>query len=91
VTLGEIQLRSGQASLAAQTLEKAYLVNGADWHTHYLLAFAYAEEKEFDKAQTHAQRAADLGKEHGVPARVLLGRILASQNKTPAPKPPSTS
>jgi tetratricopeptide (TPR) repeat protein len=83
VTLGEIQLRSGQASLAAQTLEKAYLVNGADWHTHYLLAFAYSEEKEFDKAETHAQRAADLGKEHGVPARVLLGRILASQNKIP--------
>jgi len=86
VTLAEIQLRSGQASLAAQTLEKAYLVNGADWHTHYLLAFAYAEEKELDKAQTHAQRAADLGKEHGVPARVLLGRILASQNKIPAAK-----
>jgi Flp pilus assembly protein TadD len=40
LTLGEIQLRSGQTSLAVQTLEKAYVVNGADWHTHYLLAFA---------------------------------------------------
>jgi tetratricopeptide (TPR) repeat protein len=83
VTLGEIQLRNGQVLLAAQTLEKAYLVNGADWHTHYLLAFAYAEQKEFDNAQTHAQRAADLGKGHGVQARVLLGRILASENKIP--------
>src|ERR1700730_6192318 len=82
VTLGEIELRTGQASLAARTLEKAYLVNGADWHTHYLLAFAYAEQKEFEKAQTHAQRAAELGKERGV-ARVLLGRILAAENKIP--------
>jgi tetratricopeptide (TPR) repeat protein len=83
ITLGEIELRSGQAAEAARTLEKAYLVNGADWHTHYLLGFAYAELKEFDKARMHAQRAADLGKERGAPARVLLGRILASQNKIP--------
>jgi Flp pilus assembly protein TadD len=82
LTLGEIQLRSGQTSLAVQTLEKAYVVNGADWHTHYLLAFAYAEQKEFEKARAHAQRAADLGgKDHGVPARVLLGRILVTENK----------
>ena len=83
VTLGEIELRSGQAVQAAQTLEKAYLLNGADWHTHYLLALAYAEQKEFDKARTHAQRAVGLGKDRGAPARVLLGRILASQNKIP--------
>jgi tetratricopeptide (TPR) repeat protein len=83
VTLGEIQLRSGQALLASQTLEKAYLVNGADWHMHYLLAFAYIEQKEYEKARMHAQRAADLGKNRGVPARVLLGRILVSENKIP--------
>ena len=83
LTLGEIELRSGQASQATQTLEKAYAVNGADWRTHYLLAFAYAEQKEFEKARTHAQRAAELGKERGVPARILLGRILASENKIP--------
>jgi len=82
VTLGEIELRTGQAEQAARNLEKAYLVNGADWRVHYLLAYAYAERKEFEKARTHAQRAADLGgKDHGVPARVLLGRIFASENK----------
>jgi tetratricopeptide (TPR) repeat protein len=83
VALGEIQLRSGQAAQAAQTLEKAYLVDGADWHTHYLLAFAYADQREFEKARPHAQRAAELGgKDHGVGARILLGRILSAQNKT---------
>jgi tetratricopeptide (TPR) repeat protein len=82
VTLGEIQLREKKDAQAAQTLEKAFLVSGADWRTHYLLAFAYADEKEFAKAETHAQRAADLGgKEHSPQARVLLGRILSSEGK----------
>jgi Flp pilus assembly protein TadD len=82
VTLGEIQLREKQAPQAVRTLEKAYLVNGADWRMHYLLAFAYAGENNFAKAETHAQRAADLGgKEHSPQARVLLGRILTSEGK----------
>jgi tetratricopeptide (TPR) repeat protein len=82
VSLGEIQLRDKQAAQAVQTLEKAYLVNGADWRTHYLLAFAYADENNFAKAETHAQRAADLGgKDHSPQARVLLGRILSSEGK----------
>ena len=82
VSLGEIQLRDKQSAQAVQTLEKAYLVNGADWRMHYLLAFAYADEKEFAKAETHAQRAADLGgKDHSPQARVLLGRILTSEGK----------
>ena len=82
VSLGEIQLRQKQSAQAVQTLEKAFLVNGADWRMHYLLAFAYADEKNFAKAETHAQRAADLGgKAHGAQARILLGRILTSDRK----------
>ena len=82
VSLGEIQLREKQPAQAVQTLEKAYLVNGADWRMHYLLAFAYADENNFAKAETHAQRAADLGgKDHSPQARVLLGRILSSEGK----------
>lgn len=82
VSLGEIQLRQKQPAQAVQTLEKAFLVNGADWRMHYLLAFAYADEKNFAKAETHAQRAADLGgKDHSAQARILLGRILTSDRK----------
>jgi tetratricopeptide (TPR) repeat protein len=85
VSLGEIQLRQKQSAQAAQTLEKAYLVNGADWRMHYLLAFAYADEKQFANAETHAQRAADLGgKDHSPQARILLGRIQGSENKLSA-------
>ena len=82
VTLGEIQLRDKQPGQAVQTFEKAFLVNGADWRMHYLLAFAYADERNFAKAETHAQRAADLGgKDHSPQARVLLGRILSTEGK----------
>jgi Flp pilus assembly protein TadD len=82
VSLGEMQLRDKQSAQAVQTLEKAFLVNGADWRTHYLLAFAYADERNFAKAETHAQRAADLGgKDHSPQARVLLGKILSADGK----------
>ena len=84
VSLGEIQLRQKQSAQAVQTLEKAFLVNGADWRMHYLLAFAYARENNLAKAETHAQRAADIGgKDHSPEARVLLGRILTSEKKFP--------
>ena len=81
VALGELQLRTGQPVQAVQALEKAYQVNGADWRMHYLLAYAYAEQKEYEKARPHAERAADLGKEHAAAARVLLGRILTAEGK----------
>ena len=81
VALGELQVRSGQSELAAQTLEKAYQVNGADWRVHLLLAHAYTAAKEYQKAERHAIRAVEFGKEHAAPARLLLGQILAAQSK----------
>jgi len=42
-----------------------------------------ADQREFEKARPHAQRAAELGgKDHGIGARILLGRILSAENKT---------
>lgn len=79
VTLGELQLRGGEPAAAAQTLEKAYQVNGADWRVHLLLADAYFLQKNYEKARPHAARAAELGKERGASARVLLGRILFNE------------
>ncbi len=76
LALGELQVRTGDAAGASQSLEKAYLVNGADWRTHWLLANAYAQQKKYEKALEHAKRAAELGKDHGAPAWVLVGQIL---------------
>lgn len=81
LALGELQLRTGDAATAAQTLEKAYQLNGADWRTHLLLANAYAQQTKYEKALPHATRAAELGKEHAAPAWLLTGKILLNENK----------
>jgi len=81
LSLGELQLRTGDPAAAAETLEKAYQVNGADWRTQWLLANAYFQQKNYDKALPHATRAADLGKDHAAPAWVLLGQILLQEKK----------
>jgi tetratricopeptide (TPR) repeat protein len=81
LALGELQLRTGDAVGAAQTLEKAYLLNGADWRTHWWLANAYAQQKNYEKALAHATRAAELGKEHGAPAWLLEGQIMLHLEK----------
>jgi tetratricopeptide (TPR) repeat protein len=81
LSLGELQLRTGDAAAAAETLEKAYQVNGADWRTHWLLANAYFQQKNYEKALPHATRAAELGKDHAAPAWMLLGQILLQEKK----------
>jgi TolA-binding protein len=91
VSLGELQLRSGQPKEAGETLEKAFKVNGADWRTHYLLAYAYAGQKDYEKALPHAERAADLAKERGAAARTLQGRILMALGKHDAAQAAFTS
>lgn len=81
VAVGELDLRVGKPEEASQVLEKAFLVNGADWRTHFLLAWAYARQHQFDKAQQHAERAAELGKTNSGNARILLGRIYVAEGK----------
>src|SRR5208282_341608 len=78
LSLGELQLRTGNAAAAAETLEKAYQVNGADWRTHLLLANAYVQQKDYEKALPHATRAVELGKDHAA-AWMLLGQILVQE------------
>jgi tetratricopeptide (TPR) repeat protein len=81
LSLGELELRRGNAPGAAEILEKAYQVNGADWRTHWLLANAYVQQKDYEKALPHAARAAELGKDHAAAAWMLLGEILVQEEK----------
>jgi tetratricopeptide (TPR) repeat protein len=81
VALGELFVRTGEPTRAAEVLERAYRINGADWRTHLLLAQAYGASGEYEKAAGHAARAAELGKEAGAMAKLLLGRIRVSQGR----------
>jgi tetratricopeptide (TPR) repeat protein len=79
LALGELQLHAGEAKAAAQTLEKAFQANGADWRAHFLLARAYFESKEQTKAEGHAERAVELTKGKNAETRLLLGKIAAAR------------
>jgi tetratricopeptide (TPR) repeat protein len=81
LALGELELRRGDPLAAAESLEKAYQLNGADWRTHFLLANAYLQQKDFEKALRHATRATEKAKEQGAAAWLLLGRILTSAGR----------
>jgi len=81
MALGELLLREGQFAPAREILEKAFHANGADWRTHLLLAEAYFGQGEYEKAVPHAVRASELAKEGAAAARLLLGRIRASQGR----------
>ncbi len=84
LALGELQLRNGDTPGAIATLEKAFLKNGAGWRTHLLLATAYAKNGRLPDAEAHAQRAAELAREKGAGARLLLGEIQQAEGKLPA-------
>lgn len=86
LALGELQLRNGETAAAVATLEKAFLKNGAGWRTHLLLASAYAKAGRLPDAETHARRAAELGREKGASARLLLGEIQRAEGKLPEAK-----
>lgn len=79
ISLGELQLQSGDTAGAIATLNKAYAANGAGWRTHYLLATAYAKAGEWRKAEAYAQRAAILAHEKGAPAVLLLGDVQSAE------------
>jgi tetratricopeptide (TPR) repeat protein len=84
--LGELQLRAGDAAGAVQTLEQAFLANGADWRAQFLLAQAYNSQKDYEKAAARARRAAELARDQAAQPLLLLGRIYAVDSKPEAAK-----
>ena len=81
VALAELQLKTNQFAAAAQTLQRALAVNRAAWRTHLLLANAYVQQGAYEEAEPEAQSAASLGGENAVVAGVLLGQILAAEDR----------
>ncbi len=79
LALGEMQIQAGEFTAAVATLEKAFRANGAGWRSHFLLAAAYLGSKNYQEAQTHAERAVELAKGQPEAAQVLLGRILEAR------------
>ena len=75
IALGELELKSNQFAEAEQTLQKALVVNRAEWRTHLLLANAYAGQAAYDKAELEARTSADLSA-----AGLFRGQSVAAKN-----------
>jgi tetratricopeptide (TPR) repeat protein len=84
--LGYVQVDTNQWAPAVQTLEKAVQINNNSARAHLLLANAYAQLRNFPKAQEHAQRAEEFDRANAAPARVLLGEVLAAEGNKDAAK-----
>ena len=82
LALGELQLRTGQNDAALKTLERAYQLDGADWRTDLLLAEAYFNATDYEKAQQHAVRAAELRKGKSAEAQLMLARAFLARGRT---------
>jgi len=79
LALGEVQVKLNQPEPAVQTMETLLRQDSASWRAHLIAAAAYAQEKNYAKAEQHADRAVSLSGSNGAPAKVLLGQILAAQ------------
>jgi Flp pilus assembly protein TadD len=81
LSLGELQLSTGDTTDAIATLEKAFKAHGAGWRTRYLLASAYEKAGRFADAETHAESAAKLVRDKSPEPLLLLGEIQEKEGK----------
>lgn len=81
LSLGELQLQSGDTTIAIATLTQAYAANGAGWRTQYLLASAYVRAGNLSQAEKFATHAAKLGNAVSPAPLLLLGEIQAATGK----------
>jgi len=79
LALGEVQVNLNQPEPAEKTMESLLRQDSSSWRAHLVAAAAYAQEKNYVKAEQHVDRAVSLSGANGAPAKVLLGQILAAQ------------
>jgi tetratricopeptide (TPR) repeat protein len=79
--LGRVRLHTGDSVAAKATLEDAVATDPDYWMAHYLLADAYLQQHEYEKARQQADIAIDRSKGAGNSARLVLGQALANLGK----------
>ncbi len=80
---GRLRLRSGDFAAARKVLEQAVAADAEPWMPHFLLAEAYLQLSEFEKAREQAQVAVERAKGGGSVARIVLGEALVGLGRDP--------
>jgi hypothetical protein len=62
VSLGELQMKSGDSSAAIASFERAVATGRAGWRAHFQLASAYFKVNRLSDAESEASRAGAVGK-----------------------------
>ena len=81
ILLGRVQLVRGQYADAAQTLQRAVAAEPGNWVAHHLLAHAYLQQHENEKARQEAELAIAKSGKEGNFAQFALGMALAQLGK----------
>lgn len=75
--LGTVLYRKGKYAGAIAALERALVLDPNPWETHWAIANAYFQEKRFEKARAHAERARQLSGGKAPDTGLILGVSLA--------------
>lgn len=81
ILLGRVQLLRAQYADATATLERAIAAEPNNWVAHHLLAHAYLQQHENEKAREQAETAVAKGGRDGSFAQFVLGVALAQLGK----------
>jgi tetratricopeptide (TPR) repeat protein len=78
--LAQAALREGDLPAAIGYLNRAVEADPSSWRYQEHLANAYLRNKEYEQAQSHAERAIELGKDRASGAQLILVQALVQRN-----------
>jgi tetratricopeptide (TPR) repeat protein len=81
ILLGRVELMRGEYADATQTLQRAVSADPGNWVAHHLLAHAYLQQHQNEKARQEAEIAISKGGKDGSFAQFVLGMALAQLGK----------
>jgi len=81
--LAQIALRDADLPSAISYLSKAAEAEPSSWRYEEQLASAYVRQAEYERAQTHAEHAIELGKDRAAGAQIFLALALAHRGERP--------
>jgi tetratricopeptide (TPR) repeat protein len=81
--LAQKALQDGDLPSAIGYLSKAAEAEPSSWHYEEQLANAYLRQKDYEKAQTHAEHAIELGKDRAAGAQIFLALAMAHRSERP--------
>ncbi len=82
--LAQLALQNSDYPAATDYLLRASEAAPSAWRYHERLADIYLDQRQYEEAQKHAQRALELGKERAAGAQFVLAQIFLHRNNSQA-------